>query len=105
MCWRTCLEPDYKFELGEREKAETKKHLEAFGLDKITPPIRHKQFVRREGQIGISIYTSLKTNPLREQHPNTESYLKSQSPVAFGGSSVDSAEDGSLNNREDKILI
>lgn len=40
-----------------------------------------------------------------EQHPNTESYLKSQSPVPFGGSSVDSAEDGSLNNREDKIPL
>lgn len=40
-CWHTCLEPDYKFELGEKEKAQTKKHLEAFGLDKITLPIRY----------------------------------------------------------------
>lgn len=39
--WRTGLRPDYNFKQCEREKAQTKKHLKAFGLDKITPPIRY----------------------------------------------------------------
>lgn len=53
---------------------------------------RHKQLVTRDGQID-------------EQHLDTESYLKSPSPVPFRGSSVDSDEDGSFFNREDKIPI
>lgn len=40
-CCHTCLETDYKFELVEREKVQTKKHFEAFGLDKITTPKRY----------------------------------------------------------------
>lgn len=58
---------------------------------------RHKEFVTRDGLIGISICQP-KDKPftsIDEQHLDTESYLKSPSPVPFGGSSVDSAEDGS----------
>lgn len=38
---RTFHRSDYKFKQREREKAQTKTHLKAFGLDKITPPIRY----------------------------------------------------------------
>lgn len=68
---------------------------------------RHKQFVTRDGQIGISICKS-QDKPFTtsdEQHLDTESYLKSPSPVPFRGSSVDSDEDGSFFNREDKIPL
>lgn len=62
-------------------------------------------YVSQEGQTGFSI-CQLQDNPLTssdEQHLDTVSYLKSPSPAPFAGSSVDSAEDRSLYNREDKI--
>lgn len=113
-CWHTFLETDSKwFELGERKKRKKKKkkQSEEFGLDKITTPnwfpcsANDELYVSEEGdtcfsicQVQDNLFTSSD-----EQHLDTVSYLKSPSPAPFAGSSVDSAEDRSLYNREDKI--
>lgn len=59
---------------------------------------RHKQFVTRDGQIGIGIsMCQPQDKPLTssdEQYLDTVSYLKSPSPAPFAGSSVDSVAEG-----------
>lgn len=68
---------------------------------------RSKQSIIRDGQLSIGIgqpqdktFTSSD-----KQHLYTVSHLKSPSTAPFAGSRVDSTEDGSLYNREDKIPI